>query len=649
MWLVSVRDLQFRARRFVIAVVVTALVFGIALAMDGMRRSVQRETPAIVALFGADHWIVARGATGPFTTTRVLDTATGGALRRESGVKRADAVVLSRTVIAGKPTKDANLVGHVLGGLGSPPISNGRAAAKSGEAVISQGISTDVGKRIVVGGKDFRVVGTTAEGRYYFGIPTVFVSLHDAQEIVFKGQPLAMGIAVKGTPTAPAGTRAVTNEQVVSDLNRPLAGGVQSIVVMAVLMWLIAAGIIGLIVYLSAIERMRDFAVFKATGAPTRHRGRAHAPGRDRLAGRGSARGGSVEACRTRFAVPVGARRRGHSAARRDQPCRGGARKPRRGAACADDRPRRRVRRVVMPEIRVRDLTMEYSSGGYVVRPFDHFELDLATGNLALLLGASGCGKTTLLSMLASILTPTSGSIHVGDIEVTALKGAELAAYRRRTVGVVFQAFNLVPSLTAHENLYIAMRYAGVGRAAAKSRSEELLAMVGLEDRMHHRPGKLSGGQQQRVAIARALALDPPLIVADEPTASLDYVQVDGVIRLLRELAAPGRVVVIATHDERLLPLADRVVELTPRPSSESRPPDRVELAAGEVLFRQGAVGDLVYEVNSGRIDIVQEMADGSENVLAIVEPDNYFGELRRCSGSGARRPHAPARTRRRS
>jgi putative ABC transport system ATP-binding protein len=281
-----------------------------------------------------------------------------------------------------------------------------------------------------------------------------------------------------------------------------------------------------------------------------------------------------------------------------------------------------------VPDIRVRDLTMEYSSGGYVVRPFDHFDLDLSTGDLALLLGASGCGKTTLLSMLASILTPTSGSIHVGDIEVTELSGAERAAYRRRTVGVVFQSFNLVPSLTAQENVYVGMRHAGVGRKAARSRSEELLVMVGLEDRMHHRPGKLSGGQQQRVAIARALALDPPLIVADEPTASLDYVQVDGVIRLLRSLAAPGRVVVIATHDERLLPLADRVVELTPRPTSESRPPERVELAAGQVLFRQGDAGDLAYEVESGRIEIVQELSDGGENLLALVEPENYFGEL---------------------
>jgi|tagenome__1003787_1003787.scaffolds.fasta_scaffold20985222_6 putative ABC transport system ATP-binding protein len=281
-----------------------------------------------------------------------------------------------------------------------------------------------------------------------------------------------------------------------------------------------------------------------------------------------------------------------------------------------------------MPDIRMRDLTMEYSSGGSVVRPFDHFDLDLATGNLALLLGASGCGKTTLLSMLASILTPTSGSIHVGDIEVTALKGAELSAYRRRTVGVVFQSFNLVPSLTAAENIYVAMRYAGVDRRAARSRAHELLAMVGLEDRMHHRPAKLSGGQQQRVAIARALALDPPLVVADEPTASLDYVQVDGVIRLLRDLAAPGRVVVIATHDERLLPLADRVVELTPRPTDESRPPERVELAPCQTLFRQGDTGHLVYEVGDGRIDIVQELSDGGEHLLAVIEPGNYFGEL---------------------
>ena len=281
-----------------------------------------------------------------------------------------------------------------------------------------------------------------------------------------------------------------------------------------------------------------------------------------------------------------------------------------------------------MPDIQIRDLVMEYSSGGLMVRPFNNFELDLKTGDLALLLGASGCGKTTLLSMLASILTPTAGSIKVGDTEVTQLKGADLARYRRETVGVVFQGFNLIPSLTALENITVAMRFAGVDKKAANARAEELLTMVGLEERMHHRPGKMSGGQQQRVAIARALALDPPLIVADEPTASLDYMQVDGVIRILRELAAPGRVVVIATHDDRLLPLADRVVELTPRHADETRPPERVELAAGQTLFRQGDAGDLVFEVDAGRVEIVQELADGGETVLAHVEAGSYFGEL---------------------
>jgi putative ABC transport system ATP-binding protein len=282
-----------------------------------------------------------------------------------------------------------------------------------------------------------------------------------------------------------------------------------------------------------------------------------------------------------------------------------------------------------MPDVSIQELTMEYSSGGYAVRPFDEFNLELKTGELVLLLGASGCGKTTLLSMLASLLTPTFGKITVGDIEVTSLTGKQLTEYRRNTVGVVFQAFNLIPSLTARENVSVSLRNAGRSRRAARTRADELLQMVGLHDRMGHKPGMLSGGQKQRVAIARALALDPPLIVADEPTASLDYVQVDGVIRLLRELAAPGRIVVIATHDERLLPLADRVVELTPRASSgESRPPERVELAAGQVLFRQGDVGELVYEVDSGAIEIVRDLADGGEELLTVVEPSGYFGEL---------------------
>jgi putative ABC transport system ATP-binding protein len=281
-----------------------------------------------------------------------------------------------------------------------------------------------------------------------------------------------------------------------------------------------------------------------------------------------------------------------------------------------------------MPDVTVRDLTIEYSSGGYKVRPFENFGLDLKTGELVLFLGASGCGKTTLLSVLASLLTPTSGTVFVGSTEVTGLKGAALAEYRRTGVGVIFQGFNLIPSLTARENIEISMSAAGRSRKEARDRSAELLKMVGLEDRMHHRPGAMSGGQQQRVAIARALALDPPLIVADEPTASLDYVQVDSVLRHLRDLAAPGRIVVVATHDERLLPLADRIVELTPRAILDQRPPEHTELTANEMLFQQGDQGTLVYEVDRGTIEIVRELADGGEELLTIIEPGGYFGEL---------------------
>ena len=281
-----------------------------------------------------------------------------------------------------------------------------------------------------------------------------------------------------------------------------------------------------------------------------------------------------------------------------------------------------------MSDISVKDLTIEYSSGGYAVRPIENFDLELLSGDLALLLGASGSGKTTLLSAFASLLTPANGTVRVGDIDVTSLHGKKRVQYRRDSVGIVFQAFNLVPSLNARENVMVPLRGAGRRRTEARRRADELLAMVDLTDRARHRPADLSGGEQQRVAIARALALDPPLVVADEPTAHLDYIQVDSVLRILRDLAVPGRAVVVATHDERLLPLADRVVELTPRAApieGESKP---VSLAPGEVLFRQGDPGDLVYVVESGRIELVRERTDGTEELFDVVEPGGYFGEL---------------------
>jgi putative ABC transport system ATP-binding protein len=244
------------------------------------------------------------------------------------------------------------------------------------------------------------------------------------------------------------------------------------------------------------------------------------------------------------------------------------------------------------------------------------------------LLGPSGCGKTTLLSCLGGILSPTSGRIAFGDVDVTGLDAKRLSDYRRNTVGIVFQAFNLVASLSALENVMVPLRAAGHSRRSAKERAEQLLTRVGLQDRMTHRPGDLSGGQQQRVAVARAVALDPPLVLADEPTAHLDFIQVEEVLRLIRELASGERVVVVATHDHRILPLADRVVELVPQVASTDRAPETVLLSPGSLLFEQGSMGDLIYVVSEGELEIVRELADGGEELLTVSSAGDYFGEI---------------------
>jgi len=279
-------------------------------------------------------------------------------------------------------------------------------------------------------------------------------------------------------------------------------------------------------------------------------------------------------------------------------------------------------------DLSIQDVVVEYSSGGYAVRPINGLSLDVAAGSLVILLGPSGCGKTTLLSCLGGILRPKSGAIKFADVDVTALEGRALGKYRRNTVGIVFQAFNLVPSLTAIENVIVPMRAAGMSRASARQRAEELLTQVGLADRLKHRPGDLSGGQQQRVAVARAIALDPPLILADEPTAHLDFIQVEGVLRLIRSLAHGERVVVVATHDSRILPMADRVVELVPALASTNRLPETVHVDAGEVLFEQCTMGDLIYVVSEGELEIVHELADGGEELVKVAAPGDYFGEI---------------------
>jgi putative ABC transport system ATP-binding protein len=213
--------------------------------------------------------------------------------------------------------------------------------------------------------------------------------------------------------------------------------------------------------------------------------------------------------------------------------------------------------------IRARGLTKIYREGAAELRALSDVDLDIHSGQLTLLMGPSGSGKTTLLSILGCILGASAGRLELLGEEVTALPEKELPRIRRERIGFVFQGFNLFPTLSAAENVALAMDVRGIRGARARRRAEELLVEVNLEDRMRAFPRDLSGGQKQRVAIARALAGDPPILLADEPTAALDSTSGRAVIELLHGLAhRHGRAVVLVTHDPRVLSYGDRILYL---------------------------------------------------------------------------------------
>ena len=213
--------------------------------------------------------------------------------------------------------------------------------------------------------------------------------------------------------------------------------------------------------------------------------------------------------------------------------------------------------------VSVRDVTKIYAQGAAAVRALDRVALDVDGGELVLLMGPSGSGKTTLLSIMGCILRPTSGSVRLLGREVTNLDERDLPKVRLQHVGFVFQGFNLFPTLTAAQNVALALHLKGVNRREARRRAVELLEQVGVAATRDAYPADLSGGQKQRVAIARALAGEPRIILADEPTAALDSQSGLTVIGLLRELAHEhGRAVVIVSHDNRILGFADRVVRV---------------------------------------------------------------------------------------
>ena len=211
--------------------------------------------------------------------------------------------------------------------------------------------------------------------------------------------------------------------------------------------------------------------------------------------------------------------------------------------------------------LEAKDIVKELGQGAGMVRALKGVSLSLRAGELTLLMGPSGSGKTTLLSILGCILSPTSGSVTLAGKRVDGLPPEALADVRRCNLGFIFQSYNLFPTLTALENVRLALDVRGLSAAETAIRAETALREVGLGHRLHSHPRNMSGGEQQRVAVARALAGDPAVILADEPTAALDSENGQQVMALLAKIAKDkGRAVLAVTHDQRTLPFADRIV-----------------------------------------------------------------------------------------
>ncbi|HDN05377.1 ABC transporter ATP-binding protein [Candidatus Bathyarchaeota archaeon] len=214
-------------------------------------------------------------------------------------------------------------------------------------------------------------------------------------------------------------------------------------------------------------------------------------------------------------------------------------------------------------DVKVRDLIKVYRLGKVEVQALRGLSMDVGAGEMISIIGPSGSGKTTLLNIIGGLDQATAGIVHVGNTEVTALSTSQLVEYRRKTVGHIFQTLNLIPTLTAAENIELPMIALGVSRKKRKERVEELLEIIGLTERANHKPEELSGGEQQRVAIAVALANDAPVILADEPTGELDTVNskivVDYLVKVNKEL---GKTIIMVTHDSSVARAADRILRI---------------------------------------------------------------------------------------
>lgn len=216
-----------------------------------------------------------------------------------------------------------------------------------------------------------------------------------------------------------------------------------------------------------------------------------------------------------------------------------------------------------MKVIEIKKVEKIYNDSEVKVHAVNGIDLTFEEGEFTAIVGPSGSGKTTLLNLLGGLDKPSAGEIIVGNTNVGNLKGSHLIEFRLRNIGFVFQSYNLIPVLTAHENVEFIMQLQGIPKKERDKRTEELLQQVGLQDRMDSRPSKLSGGQQQRVAVARALASKPKFILADEPTANLDSKSAENLLEIMEKLNREEKITFIfSTHDSRVLKRARRIITL---------------------------------------------------------------------------------------
>lgn len=216
-----------------------------------------------------------------------------------------------------------------------------------------------------------------------------------------------------------------------------------------------------------------------------------------------------------------------------------------------------------MGDIVVKDLIKVYKIGKSEVIALRGLDCTIKGGQVLAIMGPSGCGKTTLLNIIGGLDRPTAGSVNIDGMNLVDLSDAELVKHRRERVGIVFQFFNLVPTLTARENIELPMRLAGKSSAHMKERTDSLLRLVDMQPRANHKPDELSGGEQQRIGLATALANDPPILLADEPTGELDTVTGHQILLLLKQLRDEfKKTVVIVTHDRRIGEIADTIMTI---------------------------------------------------------------------------------------